>query len=191
MGSLPDLRVVQIRAGADLGDAFLEIRGEVVMRGARRLSDLANHPDPLLELDRAAMRIHRAPGAGRDEAAGAAEWEQVAGLTVNRDHVAVLVPVAEQDPGPDPRLVRPPRVVRVKLVCRAVVVTGFIRVPLEATIASFLHETRARFIAVTDARVLGSPGGADLGELEGAHPFCLVNRGHVAACAEAMPTAIL
>jgi hypothetical protein len=177
-----DLRVATVRAICALDSALLEVRGEVVVRAGRRLSDQANHPDPMLELGAASMRVH-----GRQ---GPEEWEEVAGMTLNQDRVTVLVPVEDRDPGPDPRLVEASTAsdVRVKLVCAAAQVTGFIKVPKQMTMASFMHSSRARFLAVTGCRVLGAPGAPPPGELEGAHAFCMVNRDHVIACTEARPS---
>lgn len=178
---MQQLRVATIQAISGLGQALVEVKGEVVVRSGRRLSDQANHPDPMLELDSAAMRVHHV--------AGPEEWEDVTGMTLNQDQVTVLVPVEERDPGPDPRLVgaQATRDVRVKLVCAAVLVTGFIKVPRQQTMASFIHSSRARFLAVTSARVLRSPGAPPPGDLERAFAFCMVNRAHVIACTEARP----
>lgn len=177
-----ELRVATVRAICPLDSALLEVRGEVVVRGGRRLSDQANHPDPMLELENAAMRAHSAQGP--------ADWEAVAGMTLNQDRVTVLVLVDERDPGPDPRLVGAvtTRDVRVKLVCAAAQVTGFIKVPKQQTMASFMHSSRARFLAVTGCRILEAHGAPPPGDLEGTHAFCMVNRDHVIACTEARPT---
>ena len=181
---MQELRVATVRAICALDSALLEVRGEVVVRAGRRLSDQANHPDPMLELGGASMRVHGPRGAE--------EWEEVAGMTLNQDQVTVLVPVEDRDPGPDPRLVgvgaETTRDVRVKLVCAAAQVAGFIKVPKQMTMASFMHSSRARFLAVTACRVLGAPGAPPPGELEGAHAFCMVNRDHVIACTEARPS---
>lgn len=175
------LRVATIRGISVLNAALLEVRGEVVVRAGRRLSDQANHPDPMLELQEAAMRVHHVEGPE--------EWEDVSGMTLNQDRVTVLVPVEDRDPGPDPRLVgAATRDVRVKLVCAAAQVTGFIKIPRQQTMASFMHSSRARFIAVTSCRVIRAPGAPRPGDLEGAHAFCMVNRDHVIACTETRPT---
>lgn len=163
-----------------MGGALLEVRGELVLKGARRLSDYANHPDPLLDLEEAAIRVHRTTGPD--------EWEEVQGLAVSRDHVAVLVPQAgENDPGPDQRLVTSHRDVRVKLLCPSVEVTGFLKVPLQSTVRSYIQTTRGRFLAVTQARIMAGPAGMRPGDLEGTCEFCLVNRGQLIACTETRP----
>ncbi len=152
-----------------------------MVRAGRRLSDQANHPDPMLELAAAAIRFHRPDGAE--------DWEEVEGLTLNQDRVTVLLPTAERDIGPDPRLVGvvATRPVRVKLVCAAAQVTGFIQVPRQLTMPSYIHSSRARYLSVTRCRVVPAPGAPPPGEVEGAHDFCLVNREHLIACTEARP----
>ena len=178
---MQEFRIATVQALCPMLPALLEVRGEVIVRAGRRLSDHANHPDPMLELDRGAMRFHL---PGRSE-----EWEAVEGLIVNRDRVTVLVPTAERDPGPDARRLAAGalREVRVKLVCVTVQVTGFLKVPVQSTVAAFIHGSRSRFLAVTQAHILAAPGAPPPGELEGAQPFCLVNREHVVACSEARP----
>lgn len=179
---MQEFRVATVQALCALGPALLEVRGEVVVRAGRRLSDHANHPDPMLELDRGAVRYHLP--------AHVEEWEAVEGLLVNRDRVSVLLPTADRDPGPDPRLVAASalREVRVKLVCQGVQVAGFLKVPVRATVPEFIHASRNRFLAVTRCRILAAPGAPAPGDLEGAHGFCLVNREHVIASSEARPS---
>lgn len=180
---MQDLRIATVQAICALGSALIEVRGEVVVRAGRRLSDQANHPDPMLELDAAAMRFLQPDGPE--------DWEEVEGMTLNQDRVTVLVPLEDRDPGPDPRLVGAvaTREVRVKLVCAAAQVTGFLKVPKHLTMPSYIHSSRARYLAVTRSRVVAAPGAPPPGELEGAHAFCLVNREHVIACTEARPLA--
>lgn len=177
---MDELRVVGIHAVADLGPSFLEVRGHLVLRQARRLSDYLNHPDPMLELDGGGVRFPSARGWD--------EWEEVEGLSLNRDRVLIVIPVDEVDPGPDPSLLVPARQVRVKLICRGVQVTGFATVPLQATISSYIHETNARFLAVQEARVVPTVGGYRPSEDASAiKPFCMVNREHIVACVETRP----
>jgi hypothetical protein len=171
-----ELKIAGVRALADLGGHYLEVRGTIVMRVARRLSDYANHPDPMLELDGAALRFHL-PG-------GPELWEEVEGLSLNRDRVLLLIPVDENDPGHNPEMHVRGRSVRVKVICRGLQLTGFVRVPVNATIASFIHESHNRFLAVTQARVIQNDVGTSLGDFEGMHPFCLVNRSYIVACIE-------
>lgn len=180
---MQDLRVATVQAISPMGSALIEVRGEVVVRAGRRLSDQANHPDPMLELAAASIRFHHPEGPE--------EWEEVEGVTLNQDRVSVLLPVEERDPGPDPRLVGAiaTRAVRVKLVCAAAQVTGFIQVPRHLTMPSFIHSSRARYLAVTGCRVIRAPGAPPPGELDGSHAFCMVNREHLIACTEARPLA--
>jgi hypothetical protein len=172
---LDELRVAQVRALAEMDRGFLEVRGELVLRQRRRFSDYANHPDPMLELDSAAFRVHPAGGGAPDV------WEEVEQLSLNRRQVAVMIPEGEDAPGGNPRLAVEGRPVRVKLLCRSLQVTGFLRVPLRLTVPAFLHESRNRFIGIAEARVLAGP---TLGEFSAVQPFCLVNRDHLVACIE-------
>jgi len=171
-----DFKIAGIRALADLGGSYLEVKGTIVMRQARRLSDYANHPDPMLELDAAELRFHL-PG-------GPEIWEQAEGVSLNRDRVLLLIPVDETDPGHNPEMHVRGRPVRVKIICRGLQLTGFVRVPVNSTIASFIHESRNRFLAVSQARIIHNDVGTALGDFEGMHPFCLVNRAYVVACIE-------
>jgi len=169
---LEQLRIAQIHTITDLGTSFMEVRGHLVIRQARRLSDYLNHPDPMLELDGGEIRLQ-----------GQELWDEVQGLSLNRNRVLVVLPIDEDDPGADPSLLVPGRHVRVKIVCRGVQVTGFATVPMQATISSFIHESRARFLAVSDARLMPTPNGFQADP--GLHPFCLVNRNYIVACVEA------
>ena len=173
---MEELKIAGITALADLGGHYLEVKGTIVMRQSRRLSDYANHPDPMLELDGAELRFHL-PG-------GPELWEQVEGLSLNRDRVLLVIPIDEDDPGHNPEMHVRGRSVRVKIICRGLQLTGFVRVPVNATIASFIHESHNRFIAVTEARIIQNDVGTSLGDFEGRHPFCLVNRAYVVACIE-------
>ena len=174
---MEDLHVMEIRALADVGGQMLEVRGDVVVRRGRRLSDYGNHPDPMLDIDRAAIRYL---GAESSE-----PWEEVEGLSLNRDRVLLLLPAgAAHVPSPNPDLQVPGRKVRVKVICRGLEVTGFVQVPLHATISAFIHETRTRFLSVSQARVVATKGGARIDDLGDFHPFCLVNREYVIACIE-------
>ena len=174
---MQELRIAGIQAIADLGPAFLEVRGEFVIRHARRLSDYLNHPDPMLELDSGAIR-HQ----GEDF------WEEVEGLSLNRNRVLIVIPFDDADPGPDPQMVVSSRQVRVKVICRGLSVVGFINVPLQATISSFIHETNARFLAVSNARLVPTENGFNVAS-EAIHRFCLVNRTYIVACIETRATA--
>jgi hypothetical protein len=171
---LQELRIAGIHALADLGGSYLEVRGTIVMRQTRRLSDYANHPDPMIDLDGGELRFHFRGGPQ--------VWEQVEGLTLNRDRVLLIVPEDQSEVGHDST--GQGRSVRVKLVCRGLQLTGFVRVPLRATISSFIHESRSRFLAVTEARIMRTDIEADLGDFEGTHSLCLVNRSYVVACIE-------
>lgn len=170
------LRIAEVHALCELGSAVLEVRGQLIIRQGRRLSDHANHPDPMLELDEAATRVH--------SGAGPSAWEPGHSLSVNRDRVAVLLPFDESDPGADPMLISSTRDVLVRLVCPAATVTGHVKVPVASTVAAFIHQTRHRYLALTGARLEPPPAGFDLGPLAATHPFCLVNRAHVVACQE-------
>jgi hypothetical protein len=173
---LEDLRIAGVMALADLGGSYLEVKGTIVMRQARRLSDYANHPDPMLEMDAAQLRFHL--GGGPDY------WEQVEGLSLNRERVLLVIPVEDPDPGHRPELLVHGRLVRVKMICRGLQLTGFVRVPVNATVPSFIHESRSRFLAVTQARITHNDIGTELGDFEGVHDFCLVNRAYIVACIE-------
>jgi hypothetical protein len=176
---LEDLRVAGIRALADLYGDFLEVSGTVVIRRSRRISDFANHPDPMFELDGAQIRHHGADGPGM--------WEQVEGLSLNRDQIVLLVPVNDADPGANPRFVVSGHEVRVKVICRGVQVTGFVRLPTQETMSAFIHESRGRFLPISQARVMASPVNLPIDGYEGLFDFCLLNRSYVIACVETRP----
>ena len=173
---MDELKVAAVRTLADVGGSYLEVKGSIVMRQARRLSDYANHPDPMLELDAAQLRFHLPNGPDL--------WEDVDALSLNRDTVLLLIPIDENDPGRNPELHVPGRSARVKIICRGLQVTGFVRVPVNATMSSFIHASRSRFLAVNQARVGAIGSDAGLGDFEGMHDFCLVNRSFVVACIE-------
>ena len=169
-----------IRALADAGSAMLEVNGKVVLRRARRFSDFANHPDPLMEVHKATVRLH--------SGAGSEVWEEVEGLSLNRDSIILVIPVEEDDPGASSKLHVPGHEIRAKLVCGGAQVTGFVRVPLQATVASFMRESRLRFLSVASARIAALPGGGELQDVDRFLPFCLVNRMRVTACVEGRAT---
>ena len=154
----------------------LEVRGEIVLRQRRRLSDHANHPDPMLELDGAAFRFHLNGQAD--------VWEDVEQLSLNRGQVILIIPVDEAQPGGNQRLLVPGRPVRIKAICRSLQVTGFITVPMQMTVPAFMHESRARFLAMSEALVMPQAGGAPLQDFQEIHQFCLLNRDHLIACIE-------
>ena len=77
---------IEISALAELGATYLEVHGKVEMRQARRISDLANDEDELLELVEARLRVH-------DRGDGL--WDSVPALTLNRDEVLLLIATAE------------------------------------------------------------------------------------------------
>ncbi len=168
-----------IRALADLYGNFLEVSGTVVVRRARRVSEFANHPDPMFELDGAEIRFHGAEGPGM--------WEQVEGLSLNRDQILLLVPFNEADPGANPELHIHGHDVRVKIICRGLQVTGFVRVPTQETMSAFIHESRNRFLAVNQARVIARPVDMPLEGYGGLFEFCLVNRAYIIGCVETRP----
>ncbi|HVB76885.1 MAG TPA: hypothetical protein VNI34_03645 [Candidatus Nitrosotalea sp.] len=172
---MEELRLAEINAVADLGPSFVEVRGQIVIRHARRLSDYLNHPDPMLELDGGAIRQES------DDF-----WEEVQGLSLNRNRVLIVSPTADADPGPDPKLVVSSRQVRIKILCRGVSVVGFVTVPMQATISSFIHETRARFLNVSQARLFPTHSSFRT-QLGPALDFCMVNREYIVACVETRP----
>jgi hypothetical protein len=176
---LQELRIAGLRALADLGGTFLEVSGKVVLRHTRRFSDFANQLTPMLDLDEAALRVHH-----RDRAD---LWEQVEGISLNRDRILLLIPTEEPQPIGNPELRTPGNSVRIKLFCAGIEVTGFIRIPLHSTMAGFLHQTTTRFLAVTQARLVPTDGRLWLESSELVHDFCLVNRALIMACIEARP----
>jgi len=56
---LDDLHVTEIGALAELGATYLEVHGKVYMHQARRISDLANDEDELLDIEDAQIRVQR------------------------------------------------------------------------------------------------------------------------------------
>jgi len=172
---LEELRIAEISTVADLGPSFVEVRGQFVIRHARRLSDYLNHPDPMLELDAGSIRQE-----GEDF------WEEVQGLSLNRNRVLLVLPLTDTDPGPDPGQVVSSREVRIKILCRGVSVVGFVTVPLQSTISSFIHESKARFLGVSQARLVPTHPSfrTDQGPVV---PFCMVNRDYIVACIETRP----
>ena len=168
--------MAEIGALAELGGTYLEVNGKVVMRQARRVSDLANDDDELLDLEDAQVRVHEA---------GEGMWEQVPGMTLNRDEVLMLIPISEERAGADD-LKAPGRQVRVKLYCGPLQVTGFVTVPVDQTVSGWHRTTRTRFLSVTQARV--QPIHADLVMHErsgGVYRFALINRRRLTALIEA------
>jgi hypothetical protein len=118
----------------------------------------------MLELDSAELRFH-----------GSADLElpeEARTITLNRDRVLLLVPLEE----PESELDAGGHPVAVKIICRGFQLTGLVRVPVSATITSFMHESRNRFLPVARARISG--------DFEAEHPLCLVNRSYVVACIE-------
>jgi hypothetical protein len=175
---MEELRIVTVHMLSDLANGFLEVKGQMVIRQARRLSGYANHPDPMLELDRAALRFHQ-----RDQQD---LWEEVEAISLNRERLLLIVPL---DDGAAAE-VKPPESdhqVRVKLICRGLIVTGFVAVRANSTVSALIHETPDRFIAVRQARIMAPPGAPDLQAFPDLLAFCLVNRAYIAACIETRP----
>ncbi len=164
-----------LRAVADAGGALLEVTGRVVMRRVRRFSDFANHPDPLVDIHRCTVRLHTA--------AASEIWEEVEGLSLGRSTILILIPIDDSDPGSSTLLHVPSQQIRAKLVCGGLQVTGFVQVPFQATVASFIRESRLPFLAVTSARVTALPG-ISFEDFDSFLPFCLVNRNRITACIE-------
>lgn len=175
---MEELRIAAVHALSDLDNGFLEVKGELVMRQARRLVGYANHPDPMLDLDRASIRFHLR--ADQDY------WEDVEAISLNRDRVLLIIPLDEADPG-EVAGAGPSREVRVKVICRGLIVTGFVTVPVNSTISTFIHETQARFIGVGRCRIMAAPGAPSLQDFPALHEFCLVNRSYITACIETRP----
>jgi len=171
---LDDPHVTEIGALAELGASYLEVRGKVVMSQARRISDLANDEDELLDIEDARIRVH---------AAGEGLWDTVPGITLNRDEVLLLIPTSETLISQND-LRAPGRKVRVKLYCGPLVVTGFIVVPLDQTVAGWHRTTRTRFLSVTEARVQPIQEGLEFDDHGGVHRFVLINRRRLTALIE-------
>src|SRR5690349_14338323 len=119
---MEELRVAGVRTIGDLGGSLLEVTGTVVIRRARRLSDFANHPDPMLDLDGAQMRVLHLDKPDF--------WEEVGSVSLNRDRVILITPIEDDHPGGHTDLQVTGNRVRVKLLCRGLQVTGFVRVPV-------------------------------------------------------------
>jgi hypothetical protein len=178
VGALDDTHVIEIGALAELGATYLEVHGKVVMRQARRISDLANDEDELLDLEEAQIRVH---------SSGEGLWDSVPGLTLNRDEVLLLIPTSEAQTSQGD-LKAPGRKVRVKLYCGPLQVTGFINVPLEQTVAGWHRTTRTRFLSVTEARVQPIQEGLEFDDHGGVYRFVLINRRRLTALIESRLT---
>lgn len=172
---LDDLHVTEIGALAELGGTYLEVHGKVVMRQARRISDLANDEDELLDLEDAQVRVHEG---------GEGLWDAVPGLTLNRDEVLMLMPIHETSTSQED-LKAPGRKVRVKLYCGPLQVTGFVTVPVDQTVSGWHRTARTRFLSVTQARVQPIQEGLQMDSDEGIYKFVLINRRRLTALIEA------
>ena len=171
---MDDFHVTEIGALAELGATYLEVHGKVVMHQARRISDLANDEDELLDLHDAQIRVH---------SSGEGLWDTVHGLTLNRDEVLLLIPTSEERTSQDD-LKAPGRKVRVKLYCGPLQVTGFINVPVAQTVAGWHRTTRNRFLSVTEARVQPIQEGLEFDDHGGVYRFVLINRRRLTALIE-------
>lgn len=171
---MEDLHVAELGALAELGGTYLEVHGKVIMRQARRVSDLANDEDELLEVEEARVRVHLR---------GEGVWESVAGLTLNQEEVLLLIPTNEVIHSRDD-LRTAGRRVRVKLYCGPLEVTGVITVPMDQTVSSYHRTVRQRFLAVTQAHVQPVEEGLRLDDREGVYKFVLVNRRRLTALIE-------
>lgn len=167
--------MTEIGALAELGGTYLEVHGKVVMRQRRRISDLANDEDELLDLEDAEVRVHEG---------GQGLWDAVPSLTLNRDEVLMLMPIHEAGTSQDD-LRAPGRNVRVKLYCGPLQVTGFVNVPVDQTVSGWHRTTRTRFLSVTQARVQPIQGGLQMSAEEGVYGFILINRRRLTALIEA------
>ena len=173
-GALDDLHVTEIGALAELGATYLEVHGKVYMHQARRISDLANDEDELLDIEDAQIRVH---------ASGEGLWDTVPGMTLNRDEVLLLIPTTETLTSQSD-LKAPGRKVRVKLYCGPLQVTGFINVPIDQTVAGWHRTTRNRFLSVTEARVQPIQEGLEFDDHGGVYRFVLINRRRLTALIE-------
>jgi hypothetical protein len=171
---LDDLHVTEIGALAELGATYLEVHGKVVMHRARRISDLANDEDELLDIEEAQIRVHDA---------GEGLWDTVPGMTLNRDEVLLLIPTSETHTSRLDLKVSGHRV-RVKLYVGPLQVTGFINVPLDQTVAGWHRTTRNRFLSVTEARVQPIQEGLEFDDHDGVYRFVLINRRRLTALIE-------
>jgi hypothetical protein len=174
VGALDDLHVTEIGALAELGATYLEVHGKVHMHQARRMSDLANDEDELLDIEDAQLRVH---------ASGEGLWDSVPGLTLNRDEVLLLIPTSETLTS-QTDLKAPGRKVRVKLYCGPLQVSGFINVPVDQTVAGWHRTTRNRFLSVTEARVQPIQEGLEVDDHGGVYRFVLINRRRLTALIE-------
>ena len=166
--------MTEIGALAELGGTYLEVRGKVVMHQARRISDLANDEDELLDLEDAEIRVHES---------GDGLWETVPGMTLNREEVLLLIPTMETHSSRQD-LKAPGRNVRVKLYCGPLQVTGFVNVPIDQTVSGWHRTTRTRFLSVTQARVQPIQEGLKMEGAEGVYKFVLINRRRLTALIE-------
>ena len=173
---MDDHHIALIGALAELGGTYLEVEGKVAMRQSRRVSDLANDEDELLDLKDARLRVHDGEGL----------WDSVSALTLNREEVLMLIPLEEVDAG-RPDLRAPGRRVRVKLFCGPLQVSGFVTIPMEQTVSSWHRTTRQRFLAVTQARVQPIQRDLRLQDGDGFHAFALINRRRLTALIETRP----
>ena len=171
---MDDLHVTEIGALAELGTTYLEVHGKVVMHQARRLSDLANDEDELLDVQDARIRVH---------STGEGLWDTVPGMTLNRDEVLLLIPTSEERISQSD-LKAPGRKVRVKLYCGPLQVTGFINVPVDQTVAGWHRTTRNRFLSVTEALVQPIQEGLEFDDHGGVYRFVLINRRRLTALIE-------
>jgi hypothetical protein len=175
---LDDLHVAEIGALAELGGTYLEVHGKVVTRQARRISDLANDEDELLDLEEAQVRVHDS---------GEGLWDTVPGMTLNRDQVLLLIPISETNTSRTD-LKAPGRKVRVKLYCGPLEVSGFVTVPLDQTVSGWHRTTRTRFLSVTEARVQPIQSALKMDDAEGTYRFVLINRRRLTALIETRTT---
>ena len=166
--------MTEIGALAELGATYLEVHGKVVMHRARRISDLANDEDELLDIVEAQIRVHDA---------GEGLWDTVPGMTLNRDEVLMLIPTSETHTSRLDLKVAGHKV-RVKLYVGPLQVTGFINVPLDQTVAGWHRTTRNRFLSVTEARVEPIQEGLEFDDHDGVYRFVLINRRRLTALIE-------
>ena len=168
--------IALIGALAELGGTYLEVEGKVAMRQSRRVSDLANDEDELLDLKEARLRVHDGDGL----------WDSVSALTLHRAEILLLIPIEEVHAG-RPDLRAPGRKVRVKLFCGPLQVSGFVTVPIEQTVSSWHRTTRQRFLAVTQARVQPIQRDLKLRDGDGFYAIALINRRRLTALIETRP----
>jgi len=166
--------VIEIGALSELGATYLEVHGRVLLRQERRISDLANDEDELLELVEAQIRVHEH---------GDGLWDAVPSLTLNRDEILLLIPTAEHHTS-QTDLKAPGRRVRVKLYCGPLQVTGFVQVPVDQTVSNWHRTTRTRFLSVTQARVQPIQEGLKFDDNDGIYKFVLINRRRLTALIE-------